>query len=253
MKLRRSSAFTLIELLTVIAIIGVLAAILIPTVGRVRETGRAAKCTGNLRTLATTLVLAAQDNRGMFPMAVDDSKSTTHPDRDWMNHLSANYRMAWRAGAGGVGRRNNEIYNCPTTGRDGSGTTFQATNPCYGVNTTIMGTGYSAAPTNSSRSKNLNTLRDLSRLVLVADVAGPGGLNDGEFRLQSTSFATEGFPSNLTTIGSGRPAPRHPRTDGSYAAGTFNAAFVDGHVERVSVSDARLSTVDGRRQMFVAQ
>ena len=43
------AAFTLIELLTVIAIIGILAAIIIPTVGKVRDSARSAQCISNMR------------------------------------------------------------------------------------------------------------------------------------------------------------------------------------------------------------
>ncbi|EIP98536.1 prepilin-type N-terminal cleavage/methylation domain-containing protein [Opitutaceae bacterium TAV1] len=63
----RHRAFTLIELLTVIAIIGVLAAITIPVVGRVREKARAAQCTSNLRQLSTALLLYASENKQMIP------------------------------------------------------------------------------------------------------------------------------------------------------------------------------------------
>ena len=42
-------AFTLIELLSVIAIIGVLAAILFPALGKVRENARTSQCVSNLR------------------------------------------------------------------------------------------------------------------------------------------------------------------------------------------------------------
>ena len=44
----RSSAFTLIELLTVIAIIAVLAAILFPVFSRIRESARQATCLSNM-------------------------------------------------------------------------------------------------------------------------------------------------------------------------------------------------------------
>src|SRR5690606_4690647 len=67
--LNRSSiaAFTLIELLTVIAIIGILAAILIPVVGAVRESARTATCISNVRQLGTAVVMAAEENQSRFP------------------------------------------------------------------------------------------------------------------------------------------------------------------------------------------
>lgn len=59
------SAFTLIELLTVIAIIGILAAIIIPTVGRVRESARNSTSLSNLRQIGMANQLFAQDNKGL--------------------------------------------------------------------------------------------------------------------------------------------------------------------------------------------
>lgn len=60
-------AFTLIELLTVIAIIGILAAILIPTVGRVRGSAHQAACMTNLRQIALGVLMFADENRGQLP------------------------------------------------------------------------------------------------------------------------------------------------------------------------------------------
>ncbi len=61
------SAFTLIELLTVIAIIGILAAIIIPTVGKVRNTAQSARCVSNLRQIGQHITLYAGDNKGQLP------------------------------------------------------------------------------------------------------------------------------------------------------------------------------------------
>ncbi|EIP99965.1 prepilin-type N-terminal cleavage/methylation domain-containing protein [Opitutaceae bacterium TAV1] len=59
--------FTLVELLTVIAIIGILAAIIIPTVGKVRQSARLTTCVSNLRQIGVAFQLYAADNKSAFP------------------------------------------------------------------------------------------------------------------------------------------------------------------------------------------
>jgi prepilin-type N-terminal cleavage/methylation domain-containing protein/prepilin-type processing-associated H-X9-DG protein len=60
-------AFTLIELLTVITIIGILAAIIIPVTGKVRESARRANCVSNLRQTGIVIQLYAQDHKDSLP------------------------------------------------------------------------------------------------------------------------------------------------------------------------------------------
>lgn len=64
---RRLRAFTLVELLTVIAIIAVLAAILIPTVGQVRASAQSSRCATNLRQTGVVIQSYASDNKGSLP------------------------------------------------------------------------------------------------------------------------------------------------------------------------------------------
>ncbi len=75
-------AFTLIELLTVIAIIGILAAILIPVVGTVRKNARITSSMNNLRQLGSAMQLFINDNKQTLPV-----RDRFHPTHYWLREL----------------------------------------------------------------------------------------------------------------------------------------------------------------------
>ena len=64
----RQKAFTLIELLVVIAIIALLIGILLPALGRARESAQNLKCTINARSMGTAMELYAADNKNWYPV-----------------------------------------------------------------------------------------------------------------------------------------------------------------------------------------
>lgn len=80
------AAFTLIELLTVIAIIGILAAIIIPTIGKVRGNAYRATCASNMRQLYNGLLLYANDNKNRIP-AVSEKWPPTLQHDTWGYHI----------------------------------------------------------------------------------------------------------------------------------------------------------------------
>ncbi len=67
-KIYSNNAFTLVELLVVISIIAVLAAILFPVFNHVREVANSISCISNLRQLNTSLQLYLQDYDSCYPV-----------------------------------------------------------------------------------------------------------------------------------------------------------------------------------------
>jgi len=131
----KQKGFTLIELLVVIAIIAILMAILMPALNRAREQGRRAVCLNNLKQLALTWIMYADENddrivngeaynggNGLAPIPTGGH----HKGEQWWTgddcgdfwlgeHLDMHIQLnAIRAGALFPYCKNEKLYRCPT-------------------------------------------------------------------------------------------------------------------------------------------
>lgn len=77
----RTDAFTLIEVLVVIAIVAILAALLFPVFSSAKEAGKKTACLSNVRQLSLGVILYTNDDDGVLPPLADETNAVLWTDR----------------------------------------------------------------------------------------------------------------------------------------------------------------------------
>ena len=164
---RRPRAFTLIELLIVIAVIGILAALLLPALSEARHTARRTSCLSNLRQIGMGFVQYVQDFNGTFP-AAEDPVSTSPYVWLWMGR-------GWRAKLARYMAGEERVFWCPSDTT--AVTKYESTSYAYSLSfyhspaqinamATVADTYSNPQPV---RPQNIARVRHTGRKVLVGE------------------------------------------------------------------------------------
>lgn len=104
--MRRVAGFTIVELLTAVAIIALMAAILHPVLVNAKARGHQAVCLSNTKQIAFATILYADDNSGLLPLIW-----TPSPRDPWDNKM---YGTRWYHRLYPYIRNaNKEVFKCP--------------------------------------------------------------------------------------------------------------------------------------------
>lgn len=206
-------AFTLVEVLVVIAIIAVLVGLLLPTMRGARERARSVACLSNLRQLAVAAHSYSAQHRGSYPPARWGADS-------WDFSIIAGKAVPGLLWRGQVDMR---IQQCPSF--EGKSNTLFDPFTGYNYNTSYIGHGQGES---IEAPAKVTQVRQPERTALFGD---------GQFYNGANKFMRAPFPhagdQSTTTRAAGTQGFRHH--------GATNVAFCDGHAE--SLFDRHLNTI----------
>jgi prepilin-type processing-associated H-X9-DG protein len=212
-------AFTLVELLIVLTILGLLLVLLLPALGAAREMADATTCCNNLHQMALVMQIYCKDNDGYFPTAYQVHFSNNVFEsvawdftsvKDWNQGGAQTVKpgLLWQ----GYLTEVSAVHQCPSF----HGAANWLSDPFTGYN---YNTDYLGSP---ARRTNVTEVRLPTRCAMFGDAGYASGAN----KFMRAPFPPpDEFDDGLSAAGrvAGTQAFRH--------FGRANIAFVDGHVE----------------------
>ena len=215
---RRHPAFTILELLIVIGLIGLLVALVLPAVTRARGQAKSAKCLSNLRQLGQAAFAYAQSYDGFFPI------SSYQNGLDWdfdARTLPARPGILW------IGTTTMAIQQCPSYDRRSTIPTDPFTG--YNYNTSYIGGGVNeVTPLGHPHVAPM-------RIAAVHDAPRIALFGDGQYYSGSDKWMRAPILMSGTDMGDGVDlVTRTAGTQGYRHLGRTNVCYCDGHAESVA-------------------
>jgi prepilin-type N-terminal cleavage/methylation domain-containing protein/prepilin-type processing-associated H-X9-DG protein len=203
---KKNEGFTLIEVLIVIAIISILAAILFPVFARARENARRASCQSNLKQIALGVIQYTQDYDERLPsieMGAGTNGGTTSDWILWSDAISPYLKSA-------------QIFHCPSA--------TNANTPGGTLPSVVQGRLAYGAASGLSLDSNVGCLCAFTQYVSCASTLASFTNSSETILLGDRSDTTGTYASYLDP---GRP----DNFPGTQHFGGGNIAFADGHVK----------------------
>jgi prepilin-type N-terminal cleavage/methylation domain-containing protein/prepilin-type processing-associated H-X9-DG protein len=242
--------FTLVELLVVMAVLAIIAALLLPALSQAKQEAYSTKCKNNLHEMGLAMMMYVDDDAARFPFYCNPLSDTGLPK--WQDDLARYSPLYWT----------NSPYHCP--GYIGAISTSETNFTwagtwagsyaynCWGASPMLSQIEFSMSIAHSGFGFGMSTmgpaiseaqLADPSEMIAISDSAArfsdlvppPTGGRFGPINNGPSLFnvdANDGWPAINTedpfaTIV--QKPPQHGRN--------FNVLFCDGHVAQMKVVD----------------
>ena len=152
-------AFTLTELLVVVAIIGMLMTILTPSFVRVADMARESSCLSNLRILSEAALAYVTQFKGLLPK--NDLEEGTHQELDEYDRLPGQDSTLrwWCNKVYKYGEKRTEVFICPSD--PGRASDADAVQCGYGFNNTLTD------PAPADEAKSIFEIEDSERTAII--------------------------------------------------------------------------------------